>query len=328
MRPFGILNLVVVIGATVFVVGGLHLMEQDYLDFLTFVFSGPLILITLLGFWTTVRGKLSPSRGKQLSGLIEVALVGGMALALFVTPLVVIAGFDIHEMLYAGMGSLIIAAFAQMYILSHSGKSGGGYRNKSGSAGPIRLFSHRYTSLMASFVVIGVAVSVVLHYEFLSVTQNRFPGGQELVEFLGFFLGIGVLLAWILKRFLFHWIKSKFGIRITLLLLPVVLLLLTILASIFSEGYGYGGGIQMFAYFFLLVVLSNLFSRSMKESMEHPSMNLIYQSLNTRERENIQSGIEGVFSQFGVFATGLFLSLFVMLQFVEFYHVSYVLFVL
>ncbi len=328
MRPFGILNLVVVIGTTVFVVGGLHFMEQDYLDFVTFVFSGPLILITLLGFWTTVRGKLSPSRGKQLSGLIEVVLVGGMALALFVTPVLVIAGINIHEMLYVGMGSLIIAAFAQMYILSHSGKNGGGYRNKSGSAGPIRLFSHRYTALMASFVVIGVAVSVVLHYEFLSVTQNRFPGGQELVEFLGFFLGIGVLLAWILKRFLFHWIKSKFGIRITLLLLPVVLLLLTILASIFSEGYGYGGGIQMFAYFFLLVVLSNLFSRSMKESMEHPSMNLIYQSLNTRERENIQSGIEGVFSQFGVFTTGLFLSLFVMLQFVEFYHVSYVLFVL
>ena len=127
-----------------------------------------------------------------------------------------------------------------------------------------------------------------------------------------------MLLAWILKRFLFHWIKSKFGIRITLLLLPVALLLLTILASIFSEGYGYGGGIQMLAYFFLLVVLSNLFSRSMKEAMEHPSMNLIYQSLNTREREIIQSGIEGVFSQFGVFATGLFLSLFVMLKFVEF----------
>ena len=84
----------------------------------------------------------------------------------------------------------------------------------------------------------------------------------------------------------------------------------------------------MFAYFFLLVVLSNLFSRSMKESMEHPSMNLIYQSLNTRERENIQSGIEGVFSQFGVFTTGLFLSLFVMLKVVEYYHVSYVLFVL
>jgi ATP/ADP translocase len=328
MRPFGILNLVVVIGVSMLFISGVQFMEHDYLDFATFVFSGPLILITLLGFWTTVKGKLSSSRSKQLGGLIEVALVGGMTLALLFTPLLVSVGFRMHEILYAGMGSLIIAAIAQMYILSNPGKQGGGYRNESGSAGPIRLFSHKYTASMATFVIIGVAVSVLLHYEFLSVTQNRFPGGKELVEFLGFFLGIGVMLAWILKRFLFHWIKSKFGIRMTLLLLPVVLLLLTIPASILGEGYGYGGGIQMFAYFFLLVVLSNLFSRSMKESMENPSMNLIYQSLNTRERENIQSGIEGVFSQVGVFTAGLFLSLFIMFQFIELYHVTYVLFVL
>lgn len=325
MRSFGILNLAVVIGATVFIVGGLLLMEQDYLDFITFVFSGPLILISLMGFWTTVRGELSPSRGKQLKGLIEVALVGGMALALFITPFLVIAGFLIHQILYVGMASLIIAAFAQLYVLSRAGKEGGTYRSKRGSAGPIRLFSTRYTALMASFMVIGVAVAMLLYFEFLSVTQSRFPGGVELVEFLGFFLGIGVVLAWILKRFLFHWIKSKFGIRMTLLFLPVALFLLTVPAAIFSEGYGYGGGTQVFAYFFLLVVLSYLFTRSIKESLEAPSMNLIYQSLHTRDRENIQSGIEGVFSQVGVFATGLFLSLFVMLQSVEFYHVSYVL---
>jgi len=328
MRPFGILNLVVVIGVSILFISGVQFMEHDYLDFATFVFSGPLILITLLGFWTTVKGKLSSSRSKQLGGLIEVALVGGMTLALLLTPLLVSAGFRIHEVLYAGMGSLIVAAVAQMYILSNPGNKEKGYRNESGSAGPIRLFSHKYTASMATFVILGVAVSVLLHYEFLSVTQNRFPGGKELVEFLGFFLGIGVMLAWILKRFLFHWIKSKFGIRMTLLLLPVVLILLTIPASILGDGYGYGGGIQMFAYFFLLVVLSNLFSRSMKESMENPSMNLIYQSLNKRERENIQSGIEGVFSQIGVFGAGLFLSLFIMFQFIELYHVTYVLFVL
>jgi hypothetical protein len=324
-RPFGILNLAVVIAATVFIIGGLHFLEQDHLDFVTFVFCGPMILISLMGFWTTVRGELSPSRGKQLRGLIEVALVGGMALALFVTPLMVIAGFVIHDILYVGMASLVIAAFAQMYVLARAGKEGGEYRHKSGSAGPIRLFSTRYTTLMTIFMAIGVAVSVLLYFEFLSVTQSRFPGGKELVEFLGFFLGIGVLLAWILKRFLFHWIKSKFGIRMTLLFLPVALFLLTLPAAIFSEGYAYGGGTQVFAYFFLLVVLSYLFSRSMKESLEAPSMNLIYQSLNKRDRENIQAGIEGLFSQIGVFATGLFLSLFVMLHFVEFYHVSYVL---
>jgi len=328
MPAFGILNLLVVIIASVFVVGGIHLMEKHYFDFITFIFCGPLILITLMGFWTTVRGKLTTSRSKQLKGLIEVALMGGMVLAFFLTPMLVLAGFEIQEILYVGLGGLIIAASAQMYILSNPEKKGGEYRNLSGSAGPIRLFSTRYTTLMASFVVIGVAVSVLLHFEFLSGTQNRFPGGQELIEFLGLFMGIAVLLAWVLKRFLFRWIKSKFGVKVTLLFLPVALLLLTIPVSIYGNGFGFGGSTQVFASFFLMVVLSYLSSRSMKESMELPSMNLIFQSLNNRERENIQSGIEGVFSQIGVFTTGLFLSLFVMLQFVEFYHVSYVLFAL
>lgn len=325
MRAFGILNLAVVILATLSIVVGTYLLEQDHFDFVTFVFSAPLILITLMGFWTTVRGELSPSRGKQLRGLIEVALVGGMALALFISPLLVLAGFVIHEILYLGMLSLIIAAFAQMFVLSRAGKEGDTYRSKSGSAGPIRLFSTRYTALMASFMIIGVTVSVLLYFEFLSVTQTRFPGGVELVEFLGFFLGIGVLVTWILKRFLFHLIKSKFGLRTTLLLLPAALLLLTIPAIIFSEAYGYGSGAPVFAFFFLLVVLSFLFSRSLSASMEAPSMNLIYQSLSTRDRVNIKAGIDGVLSQIGVFSTGLFLSLFVMLSFVEFYHVSYVL---
>ena len=204
MRAFGILNLAVVILATVCIVVGTYLLEQDHFDFVTFVFSGPLILITLMGFWTTVRGELSPSRGKQLRGLIEVALVGGMALALFIGPLLVLAGFVIHEILYLGMVSLVIAAFAQMFVLSRAGREGDTYRSKSGSAGPIRLFSTRYTALMASFMIIGVTVSVLLYFEFLSVTQSRFPGGVELVEFLGIFLGIGVLVAWILKRFLFQ----------------------------------------------------------------------------------------------------------------------------
>ena len=89
LRSFGILNLVVVIVVTVSFVGGLQYLERDYMDFATFVFSGPLILITLLGFWTTVRGFLSPSRGKQLAGLIEVVLVAGMTLALLGIPLLV-----------------------------------------------------------------------------------------------------------------------------------------------------------------------------------------------------------------------------------------------
>jgi hypothetical protein len=62
--------------------------------------------------------------------------------------------------------------------------------------------------------------------------------------------------------------------------------------------------------------------------MENPSMNLVYQSLDPRERFNIQTGIEGILSQVGVFIVGLFLLAFVRVSFEEPFQVTFVLFAL
>jgi len=286
-----------------------------------------MVLITLLGFWITVRGFLSPSKGKQLTGLIEVALIGGMVLAFVAVPQLVRLGVMIQKILYLGMGSLIIATGAQLYVLTQIGRFHHRFRKRVKSTGPLGLFSNRFTGLMAGFVVMGVAVAVLLQFTFLWVTGNRFPGGIELVSFLGYFSGIMMALAWLMKRFLFGWIKKKYGIRMTLLFSPVLLLLLTIASAIAGESYGFAGEAHLFTYFFMLVVFSKFIGRSMKESMEDPSMNLIYQSLDPKDRHNVQSGIEGVLSQIGVFTAGLFLACYVMIGFVEIYHVTYVLFV-
>ncbi len=327
VRAFGILNLVAVMGMTAALLVGFHLLELQYLDFVVFVIAGPLILITLMGFWTTVRGFLSPSRGKQLSGLIDAALIGGMILSFMVTPLLVRIGFSLYYILYLGMGSLILASGAQLFVLSGIGKFHHRFRKRVKSTGPILLFSNRYTALMASFVAVGVFVTVLIHYAFLSVTDSHFPGGIELVTFLGYFFGSMMLITWVIKRFLFGWIKRKFGIKMTLLLSPVILLLFMILSTTVGENYGIAREAQVSVYFFLLIILSKLLNKVLKESMEDTSMNLIYQSLDPLERPNNQSGIEGVVSQIGVFSAGIFLACFVMISFVPVFHVTYVLFV-
>jgi hypothetical protein len=326
-KTFGIYNLLAVVFMTAALIVGFNLLEIQQLDFVIFVVAGPLVLITLLGFWTTVRDFLSPSRNKQLSGLIDAALVGGMILAFMATPVLVGIGFRLHYILYVGMGSLTLATIAQLYVLNSIGKHHHRFRTRVRSTGPLRLFSHKYTALMAGFVVMGVAVAVLIHYAFLSVTGSRFPGGIELVSFLGYIFGSMMLLAWLTKRFLFGWVKRKFGIKMTLLLSPVTLLLFTILATIAGESYGFAGEAQLFAYFFLLVVFSKMINRTLKESMEDTSMKLIYKSLDPVERPNVQSGIEGVASQIGVFAAGLLLACIVMLSFVTIIHITYVLFV-
>ncbi len=327
VRSFGILNLVAVIVMTAALLLGFRMLQASHFDFVVFVFMGPLVLITLLGFWITVRGFLSPSKGKQLFGLIEVVLIAGMILAFLATPLLVRAGLRLHYVLYLGMGSLLIATAAQLYVLTGIGKNQPHFRKRVKSTGPLNLFSHRYTALMAGFVVLGVAVTVMVNYSFLWVTDSRFAGGIELVSFLGYFSGIMMFLAWTMKRFLFGWIKNRFGIVATLLFSPVLLLVLTIASAIVGESYGFNGEAHAFTYFFLVVMFSRFFNRSFKESMEDPSMNLIYQSLDPRERYNVQSGIEGMLSQAGVFAVGLFLASFVLISFVEIIHITYVLFI-
>ncbi len=327
VKPFGILNLVAVLVITAALATGSRVLSLPQFDFAIFVISGPLILITLMGFWITVKGFLSPSHSKQLSGLIDASLVGGMVASFFATPLLVRWGVHLRHVLYLGMGSLLLAAFAQLYVLNYMSKFHHRFRKRVKSTGPLRLLSHRFTGLISSFVLLGVSVAVLLHYAFLWVAGSRYPGGIELVSFLGFFAGITLLVAWVMKRLLFGWIKHRMGLRTTLLLSPVLLLMLTIASAIVGESYGFTGEAYLFSYFFWLVAGSKFLVRTMKESMEDPSLRLIYQSLDPKERLNVQSGVEGVMSQIGFFSAGLFLACFVLITFVEIHHVTYVIFI-
>jgi MFS family permease len=328
VRPFGILNLVAAMAITVALLVGFRFMEQAHFDFVIFILAGPMGLITLLGFWITVREYLSPSRGKQLGGLIEATLIGGMIVAFVTVPVLVKLGIILQNVLYITVVSLVVATGAQLFVLNRIGKLHTRFRKRVFSTGPVLLFSHKFTGLISSFAVMSVAVAVLLQYLFLSVAEIRYPGGVDLVAFLGYFSAIAAALAWMVKRFLFGWIKQRFGVRTTLLLSPALLLLLTIASAIAGERYGFSTEANFFTYFFIMVVLAKFFGKTMKDSMEYPSLNLIYKALDPRERHYIKSGIEGVLSQIALFVSGLLLAFFVMLSFVQVYHATYVLFVL
>ncbi|MCK4747111.1 MAG: hypothetical protein KAT15_08755, partial [Bacteroidales bacterium] len=293
VKSFGILNLVAVVAITAALLIGSFLLRKPHFDFVVFVLMGPLILITLLGFWITVKGFLSPSKGKQLSGLIELALVAGMVLAFSGIPFMVRGGLQLHHVLYPGMGSLILAAGAQLYVLIGMGKSQVYPSKRVSSTGPIRLFSHRYTGLIAAFVVLGVGVYVVLHYSFLWAAFDQYTGGVALVGFLGFFFAAMMVLAWMMKRFLFGRIKKRYGIGVTILMSPILLFLLTLASVIVGDLFGIGAESRLFPYFFFFIILGRFIFGTWKGSMEDPSMNLIYQSLDPREKRNVKSGIEG-----------------------------------
>jgi len=189
IRSFGILNLTAALVTTLLVFAAYHTMAAGRFDFLLFVLMGPMLLITLLGFWITVRGFLSPQKGRQLSGLVEASLVGGMVLGSVLTPVLVMNGVKTGHVLYPGFAGLVVATGAQLYLLLKMERKKAYPQRRVSSTGPVRLFSHRYTGMIAGFAALGVSVWVVIHYAFLWSASDRFRGGADLVAFLGFFLG-------------------------------------------------------------------------------------------------------------------------------------------
>lgn len=325
VKPFGILNLVAVVAITAALILGSYLLQKSHFDFILFVLMGPMLLITILGFWITVRSYMSPSKGKQLRGLVEVALVGGMVVAFAGIPLLVKGGMQLQYALYPGMGCMILASGAQLFVLTHMDRSRVHSSRRVSSTGPIRLFSHRYTGLISAFVVLGVGVFVVLHYIFLWAATDQYAGGAELVMFLGLFFAGMMAAGWMMKRFVFARIKKRYGVGVTLLMTPVLLILLSLATVIVGDLYGFGAESRIFTYFYLFIFLGRFLFGAWKGSLEDASMRVIYQSLHPREKENVKSGIEGVLSQIGVFTIGLFLACFVLISFIGIIHVVYLL---
>ncbi|MEN8156672.1 MAG: HEAT repeat domain-containing protein [Bacteroidota bacterium] len=309
-RSFGIVNLVAAVVIAVVLQTASGMLDSSEFSFVLFVLMGPLLLIILLGFWITVRGFLSPSSGKQLSGLVEMTLVGGMALAFTGIPFLVRIELKLTEILSVGLGSLVLAAVAQLYVLAGMRRNRAFPSRRVSSSGPFRLFSHRYTGLISAFVAIGVMVSVALHFSFLSSLSDEHVGDVDMVAFLGFFFGAMMVVGWMMKRALFGWIKKRFGTGVTLLMLPLLLLVVLLASIITWDAYGLDAGFHIIPYFFLSVFMARFIFGAWQTSMQDPSLNVIYQSLDPREKQNIKSGIEGVLSQIGVFAIGLVLVLF------------------
>ena len=325
IKAFGILNLLAVVILSFALLMGERVLSSYRFSFMLFVLMGPLILIILLSFWITVRGFLSPSFGKQLSGIIEAALVAGMIFAFVAVPLVVGAGIRIGLTLYAGMASLTIAALAQLHVLNGMDKGRIYSRRRVSSTGPIRLFSHRYTGLISAFVLLGISVLMVIHFIFLWSASAQYPVASGLVYFLGFFFAAMIFTGWAMKRILFGRIKNKFGLGVTLLMTPVVLILLSLTFLIVLDLFELEAKLAWVPLFFLLAFLGRFVLGSWRASMEDSSLNVIYQTLSPNEKNNIRSGIEGVMSQIGVFGIGLVLALFMELGVLEPIKVPYML---
>lgn len=326
-KLFTIVNLIIVVLFTGALRFGYSFTDDPRVSFALLVLMGPLIIISMLGFWGTAGRYFTLREGKRLFGIIDTGSVVGMILAFYAVPVLVRFNFNVYDTLLIGFGSLLLALLFQIIVLQKHELIASpvtGRKNKR-KTGIFSIFRKRYTSMMALFVILSVVTAFFIHYAFMWSTEANYTDNRELTGFLGAFFGTMMIFTVIIKSTLYGWLMKNYGLRVTLLISPVLLLILTVVAAVVGGFFGYTAEAASFTLFFLVIALSKLFNKSLKDAIESPSMKILYQSLDSEERFDVQAMIDGVVNEFTAFGAGLLMAGLLLLSFIGVIHFSYIL---
>ena len=324
-----LLNLFTVFLITFLLRVGYYFTDTKWLAFGLFILMGPLNIIALVGFWGTVSRIFDLRQGKRVFGIIDMGQVIGVIISSWAVPFLVANGFKTNNLLYISAVSAFIALVFQFFIgVSFSKQLKAKVTKEQKESKFLTTFKIPYVRTMAMFVVLSMLVAFFVHYLFLAVAQNRFESSDELAKFLGGLMGTLTFVSILIKTFVYGNLMKNYGLKITLLISPIIMALLTVSAAIVGSIFGYTIESATFTFFFLLISLGKLFQTSLKGSVESPSLKMLYQSLDPSIRYEVQARVDGTVNELSAFTSGILLTALSFISFFKLIHYTYILFII
>jgi ATP/ADP translocase len=307
---------------------------HDEVLFSMFILTGPLTAILLLCYWGIFGRLFNFKQSKRIIGWIDTGQLLAAIIAFFLIPLTAPWFPDTSNYLLACNVS-IVGVLVCLLLIS--------FRFKLSDNDPSLLektvkqetsfaaiLKDRYTLLLGFFIVISMGTLVLNQYLFQTVLNKQYPDQRELTNFLAYFNGIIYLLSLIMQTFVNDKILSNYGIRVSLLILPIVIGILSFITFFTGLFVGYDLAISPsgFVFFFLSVAMLRLFNAMLRDSLENPVFKLLFIPLESRLRFGIQAKVEGTVSETGRFLAGILIFCFVLIPFFKLYIVAALIFVL
>ncbi|HEX2977086.1 MAG TPA: hypothetical protein VHO68_14205, partial [Bacteroidales bacterium] len=333
-RYFSSVNLFSVASLTLLLWLTLLLSPAKWVVFIVFIMFGPLNILAALGFWGTAGRLFSLRQGKRLFGLVDSGLVVGVIISCYTIPVLLALKFESHNILLLSACSVLVAAVLQIIIGSKFSFTGESKPvQKKEKAIKESIFSvfrkDHYIRVMAIFVALSVMTAFFVQYSFMAVTRLQYTSEEDMARFLGIFTGSMMIFTLLVKLLAFSFLIRNYGLKICLAISPVLIAVFTAIAIGIGLILGYTPqAMTGFLIFFLVMALSRLFSKSLKDSIESPSFKVIYQTIDEKVRYEIQSGMDGTVNEIAALSSGLLLAGLGMLSFIKLIHFSYVLFLI
>jgi ATP/ADP translocase len=308
----------------------------NWVIWLVFIMLGPLNILAMLGFWGTVSRLFTLRQGKRLFGLIDAGLIIGIILSCYAIPILLTIDFKPHNILLISAGAALTGSIIQILIGSRFSFTHG--KTEKETKAPEEkeersflsvLRKDSYIRTMALFIALSVMTAFFVQYSFMAVTREQYPAEDDMARFLGLFTGSMMIFTLLIKLLVFSYLIKNYGLRTCLAISPILIAAFTVIAIIIGlvKGFTPAAGLG-FMLFFMLLALSRLFSKSLKDAIESPSFKVIYQTIDEKVRYEVQSGMDGTINEIAALSSGLILAGMGILSFVKLIHFSFVLFII
>jgi len=299
------LNLTVLFLITIGLYIAFKVVPEEYrqeLAFVHFMLMGPSFAIFLLNFWGIFGRIFDLRQSKRIIGGIDTGQLVAAIITFFIVGSGILVAPDTFDFLLVGAVSIFCALIFLTAILNKFNLESvlTGTENK--KTVPIGdMFKDRYVLLLAGFITFSVFAFLLIENSYLTVLTIQYPdtpqGKAELTQFLGWFNGAILILSFIFQTFFNDRIIADYGLKISLMILPVIIGVITLIIIGTSFVVGFDPGGSGFYIFFIFIAISKLFVTFLREALENPTYKIYFMTLKSNIRFDIQTKIEGVVNE-------------------------------
>lgn len=279
------------------------------LPFVLFVLIGPITSITLLGFWGVFGRVFDLKQSKRIIGGIDTGQLTATMVAFFSIPAMTELGLidKTNDLLYISAGAAFGILFFTIWIIKGFNIDSATKIRKKDKVKPVKfidLIKNRYLRLLSLFLIFSMGSAVFTDYVFLSATETMYPVEDELRNFLSFFNGTIMVVSFLIQSFINDIVIGKYGLKVSLMVMPFVLAIFTLGAIISGHIFVYDIKTEEYLFFFIFTGMGKLFTASLKDALENPAFKLFFLPFDLKIRFDIQSKIEGVVNEVAVLVAG------------------------
>ncbi len=317
-RLLGILSLAVITAITSFIEFGDDLSgSSDVIYYFAFTQLAPFTLIVLLIFWGSFNRMFNVRQNKRLFGSVDQGALIASLISFFAIPLILPLLPSLESLYTLSLASITI--FSVLFVIL-SYKFGGEHwslkkeKLTNRKVSVKEFIKNRYALSLSLLIIAGMIVLKFVDYLFLNVSTQQFNENQ-LATFLALFEATVVIFSFLFQAFAADRIIADYGLRVAILVNPVLVGLFIVAAVIIGLIFGFSAGSPTFLFFFIMIAMSQLFVLSVKESIDEPALKLYELPFESNVKIDLQTKLEGIVAGFAMVVAGGLIHLFNQFEF-------------